>query len=134
MTVGPDEAPMFTVPVASEPDVPLAAARASPTAAPFPVELLLVLDPAAAMITLTSTTGMKATTIGLRRRRNPAASEALNFRGMPYPPNAVCLCPDQEATGADLDLGTFTEKRDAKTLKTMRSRFANPIDESIKAG
>src|SRR5256885_17259466 len=98
MTVGPDVAAVLAVPVASEAEVPLAAARASPTAACFPVELPLVLDPAAAMITLTSTTGRKATMIGLRRR-NPAASEALNFRGMPYPPNAVCLCPDERPQG-----------------------------------
>ncbi|SRR6266487_1654507 len=106
MTVGPDVdavAFVFTVPVASEPDVPLAAARAIPTAAPFPVELPLEMEPAAAMITLTSTTGREATMIGLRRRRNPAANEALNFRGIPYPPNAVCLLTGPEATGADLD-------------------------------
>jgi hypothetical protein len=82
MTVGPHVAAVafvFTVPVASEPDVPLAAARAIPTAAAFPVELPLELDPAAAMITLTSTIGKEATMIGL------------DFRGMPCPPNAVCL-------------------------------------------
>jgi hypothetical protein len=120
MTVGPGGAAVLTVPVASEPDVPLAAARAKPTAALFPVELPPVLEPAAAMIALTSTTGRKATMIGLRRRRNPAASEALNFRGMPYPPDAVCLLTGREATGADLDFRTFTENRDAKTLKSMR--------------
>src|SRR5437763_11259585 len=133
MTVGPDVAAVFAVPVASDAEVPLAAARASPTAACFPVELPLVLDPAAAMIPRTSTTGRKATIIGLRRRRNPAASEALNFRGMPYPPNAYVSLSGREATGAGPDFGTFTENPDAKTLQTMRPWFASLIDESIRA-
>jgi hypothetical protein len=92
MTVGPDVAAValvFTAPVASEPDDPLATARAIPTAAPFPVELPPALEPVAAMITLTSTTGREATMIGLRRRRKHAASEALNLRGMQYPQSYV---------------------------------------------